>query len=179
MIEFNARFGDPRRRSVLPRLRSPLYGPLAAATGRLEAVEPLRWDDGAAVTVVVAADGYPVAPRTGDVVTGLDLGAKVDGAYVLHAGTARRDGEIVSSGGRVLSVVGTGCDLADARERAYHAVAYIGLEGGHYRSDIAEAAAHGLLSPPASQTSPAASQTSLAEPQTSRPRRRPPRPSRP
>jgi phosphoribosylamine---glycine ligase len=144
VIEFNARFGDPETQVVLALLRTPLAGLLrAAATGRLAEIEPLRWDDGAAVTVVVAASGYPSAPRTGDRVGGLDEAAAVDGAYVLHAGTARRDGVVVSAGGRVLSVVGTGSDLRQARERAYRAVDRVELDGGHHRSDIAAAAVAG------------------------------------
>ncbi|GAA2290468.1 phosphoribosylamine--glycine ligase [Streptomyces violaceusniger] len=146
VIEFNARFGDPETQVVLARLKTPLAAVLlAAATGHLEAEPPLRWSDGAAVTVVVASHNYPGTPRTGDPITGLDAVAEKDGpkAYVLHAGTKRDDasGEVVSAGGRVLSVTATGSDLAKARERAYRAVGRIGLEGSHHRSDIAAKAA--------------------------------------
>ncbi|MDX2706218.1 phosphoribosylamine--glycine ligase [Streptomyces sp. PA03-6a] len=144
VIEFNARFGDPETQVVLARLRTPLAGLLrAAATGRLAAFPPLRWSDGAAVTVVIASENYPGTPRTGDPITGLDEVAEQDEhAYVLHAGTkADAEGRVVSAGGRVLSVTATGGDLAKARERAYRAVERIGLKGSHHRSDIAEKAA--------------------------------------
>ncbi len=143
VIEFNARFGDPETQVVLARLESPLLGLLhAAAVGRLGEIEPPRWSDRAAVTVVVAAADYPSAPRTGDPVEGLAEAAEVPGAYVLHAGTALdADGALVSAGGRVLSVVGTGRDLAAARATAYEAVAAIRLAGSHHRGDIALAAA--------------------------------------
>ncbi|BFV57996.1 phosphoribosylamine--glycine ligase [Kitasatospora sp. CMC57] len=142
VIEFNARFGDPETQVVLARLRTPLAGVLlAAADGTLDTLEPLRWDEGAAVTVVVASEGYPAAPRTGDPIGGLDE-VEAEGAYVLHAGTATGpDGEVLSSGGRVLSVTATGADLAAARELAYRGVARISLKGCQYRSDIALRAA--------------------------------------
>jgi phosphoribosylamine--glycine ligase len=145
VVEFNARFGDPETQAVLARLRTPLAGLLyAAATGGLADFPPLRWSEGAAVTVVVAAEGYPAAPRTGDPVGGLDEVAAEDGpaTYVLHAGTRRDEaGRVVSAGGRVLSVTATGADLAEARERAYRAVARIRLDGSHHRTDIAQRAA--------------------------------------
>ncbi|MGD9485095.1 phosphoribosylamine--glycine ligase [Streptomyces sp. TRM70308] len=145
VIEFNARFGDPETQAVLARLRTPLAGLLhAAATGALAAFPPLRWSAGAAVTVVVAAENYPAAPRGGDPVEGLDAVAAEDAphAYVLHAGTRRDEtGRVVSAGGRVLSVTATGADLAAARERAYRAVGRISLAGSHHRTDIARAAA--------------------------------------
>ncbi|OIV38685.1 phosphoribosylamine--glycine ligase [Mangrovactinospora gilvigrisea] len=140
VIEFNARFGDPETQVVLARLKSPLAGLLhAAATGRLAEVEPLRWRDGAAVTVVVAAEGYPASPRKGDVIEGLDeVPAADEHAYVLHAGTARDgEGRVVSAGGRVLSVTATGRSVAAARERAYAAVAHVRMAGSHHRTDIA------------------------------------------
>jgi phosphoribosylamine--glycine ligase len=144
VIEFNARFGDPETQVVLARLRSPLASQLRlAATGRLADAEPPRWSDGAAVTVVVAAAGYPASPRTGDVVSGLAAADAVDGAYVLHAGTSLVAGSVVSAGGRVLSVVGTGADLAQARSRAYEAVGHIDLAGSQHRTDIAIAAVAG------------------------------------
>ncbi|RLL67657.1 phosphoribosylamine--glycine ligase [Streptomyces sp. Z26] len=145
VIEFNARFGDPETQAVLARLRTPLGGLLhASATGTLAGFPPLRWHDGAAVTVVVAAHAYPGTPRTGDPVEGLDEVLAEDGpkAYVLHAGTRRdADGRTVSAGGRVLSVTATGADLAKARARAYAAVARVRLDGSHHRTDIAEWAA--------------------------------------
>ena len=141
VIEFNCRFGDPETQSVLALLDSPLGQLLyAAATGELANIDPPRWRDGAAVTVVLAAEHYPSRPRLGDVIVGSD----VDG--VLHAGTTRRDdGAIVSSGGRVLSVVGTGADLSAARTDAYDILRSIRLPGGFFRSDIALAAAEGKI----------------------------------
>jgi len=150
VIEFNARFGDPETQVVLARLKTPLAGLLmAAATGNLAHLEPLRWSDEAAVTVVIASHNYPGTPRTGDPVTGLDEIAAKDAphAYVLHAGTRKEGDSVVSAGGRVLSVTATGADLTEARERAYRSVARIRLEGSQHRTDIAakaaEAAAQG------------------------------------
>jgi len=142
VVEFNCRFGDPETQAVLALLESPLGQLLyAASTGMLADFGELRWSDGAAVTVVLAAENYPGRPRIGDVV----VGSEAEG--VLHAGTARRaDGAIVSSGGRVLSVVGTGTDLSAARARAYGILRSIRLPGGHFRSDIALAAADGKVS---------------------------------
>ncbi|AKZ56656.1 Phosphoribosylamine--glycine ligase [Streptomyces ambofaciens ATCC 23877] len=144
VIEFNARFGDPETQVVLARLRTPLAGLLmAAATGNLADLEPLRWSDEAAVTVVVASHNYPGTPRTGDPITGLDEVAAEDAphAYVLHAGTRSEGDAVVSAGGRVLSVTATGTDLTEARDRAYRAVARIGLDGSQHRTDIAAKAA--------------------------------------
>lgn len=145
VIEFNARFGDPETQVVLARLLTPLGGLLrAAATGRLDDYDTLRWSDDAAVTVVVASHNYPGTPRTGDPITGLGDVEGVPTAYVLHAGTAvDGEGTLVSAGGRVLSVVATGADLAQARERAYAAVDLVGLEGSHHRGDIALRASRG------------------------------------
>ncbi|MEU3662685.1 phosphoribosylamine--glycine ligase [Streptomyces sp. NPDC032940] len=144
VIEFNARFGDPETQVVLARLKTPLAGLLmAAATGNLADLEPLRWSDEAAVTVVVASHNYPGTPRTGDPITGLDEVAAEDAphAYVLHAGTRTEGDTVVSAGGRVLSVTATGSDLTEARDRAYRAVARIGLDGSQHRTDIAAKAA--------------------------------------
>ncbi|OAT67434.1 phosphoribosylamine--glycine ligase [Mycobacteroides immunogenum] len=142
VVEFNCRFGDPETQAVLALLESPLGQLLnAAATGTLADFGPLRWQDGSAVTVVLAAENYPLRPRTGDVITG----SEADG--VLHAGTTRReDGAVVSSGGRVLAVVGTGADLRAARADAYAKIEAIRLPGSHFRSDIGLAAAEGRIS---------------------------------
>ena len=142
VIEFNARFGDPETQPLLARLRTPLAGVLhAAAIGTLDAEPELEWGSGAAVAVVLAAAGYPGTPRTGDPIGGLD-GAAEDGSSVVQAGTALdADGRVVSAGGRVLAVVGTGSDLAQARDRAYSRIATLELEGSFYRTDIAAAAA--------------------------------------
>jgi phosphoribosylamine--glycine ligase len=141
VVEFNCRFGDPETQAVLALLDSPLGQLLhAAGTGVLADFGELRWHEGAAVTVVLAAENYPGRPRIGDVV----IGSEADG--VLHAGTSRRDdGAIVSSGGRVLSVVGAGADLAVARAHAYEILRSIRLPGSHFRSDIGQWAAEGKI----------------------------------
>lgn len=143
VIEFNARFGDPETQVVLASLRTPLASLLmASATGSLAGLPPLSWQPGYAVTVVVAAAGYPAKPRTGDVIEGLREAAEVSGVEIFHAGTTvRDDGAVASSGGRVLSVTAHGESLASAREHAYSAVDFIRLAGSHHRRDIAETAA--------------------------------------
>ena len=150
VVEFNARFGDPETQVVLDRLATPLSGLLhAAAAGGLAGAGPLRWTPGAAVTVVLAAEGYPGAPATGDHIDGLEDAQRAAGAYVLQAGTAvSAGGNLVSSGGRVLNVVGTGADLAEARAAAYAAAGKIRMRGGWYRRDIAEQAAAGASAGP-------------------------------
>ena len=144
VIEFNVRFGDPETQVVLPLLETPLGGLLhAAATGRLGQHAPLEWSDDSAVTVVLAAAGYPDTPRTGDVITGADE----DG--VVHAGTRRRDdGATVSNGGRVLAATAVAPTLAEARDEAYELLRHVRLDGGHHRTDIALAAAEGRTSLP-------------------------------
>ena len=138
VIEFNARFGDPETQVVLDRLATPLAGLLAAAAcGDLTGARPLTWRAGAAVTVVIAAEGYPGRPAAGVPIDGIEAAERTPGGYVLHAGTTRRDGELRSSGGRVLDVVGTGADLPAARAAAYAAAAAITMPGGWYRTDIA------------------------------------------
>jgi phosphoribosylamine--glycine ligase len=147
VVEFNARFGDPETQVVLALLETPLAGLLhAAATGKLQQHEPLRWRDGFAVTVVVAAAGYPEHPRTGDPITGLD--AVPPPAYALHAGTAAHDSEIVSAGGRVLSVTASAPTLEAARDAAYAGVTKIELTGSHHRTDIALKAVRGEIVAP-------------------------------
>jgi phosphoribosylamine--glycine ligase len=150
VIEFNARFGDPETQVVLARLRTPLaHVLLAAATGRLADLEDLRWRDGAAVTVVIAAENYPGPPVTGRIIKGLEAAAEVENAYVLHAGTKLAAYQtVMSTGGRVLSVVGVGANLAEAREHAYEAVDLVELPGSHHRSDIALAAELGEITVP-------------------------------
>ncbi|NIL75126.1 phosphoribosylamine--glycine ligase [Rhodococcus kyotonensis] len=140
VVEFNCRFGDPETQAVLELLDSPLGEALnATATGTLASLSPLQWKDGAAVTVVLAAENYPGRPRTGDTI----VGSEADG--VLHAGTAVEDGSIVSAGGRVLSVVGSGADLAAARADAYAKIDAITLPGSHFRTDIGLAALEGRI----------------------------------
>lgn len=144
VIEFNARFGDPETQVVLARLRTPLGSLLsAAAKGRLDQHEALRWREQHAVTVVLAAHGYPAAPRSGDPIDGLP--AADAPAYVLHAGTAADGDRLVSAGGRVLSVVALGDDLADARQTAYAAIEGITLADSHFRTDIALKAQRGEI----------------------------------
>jgi len=146
VVEFNARFGDPETQVVLALLDSPLSAVLLkAATGRLAELPPLRWRPGAAVTVVVAAEGYPSTPATGDPVV---VGELPDGVEVLHAGTRVQDGQVVSSGGRVLSVTAVGDALAQARAAAYVGVDRVHLRGAHARSDIALRAVRGEIEVP-------------------------------
>jgi phosphoribosylamine--glycine ligase len=137
VVEFNARFGDPETQVVLALLETPLAGLLyAAATETLAAQPALQWREGSAVTVVIAAAGYPEAARTGDAIDGLDDVPAP--AYALHGGTAfNSSGEIVSAGGRVLSITATGPTLEAARDAAYAGVTEIRLDGAHNRSDIA------------------------------------------
>jgi len=143
VVEFNARFGDPETQVVLANLRTPLGGLLlAAANGTLDQVPPLAWQPGFAVTVVIAAHGYPQDPRAEDVIEGLDAAAQQAGVDVFHAGTTvRDDGTIRTSGGRVLSVTAHGPTLAKARENAYAAVDLIRIDGSFHRRDIALRAA--------------------------------------
>ncbi len=148
VVEFNCRFGDPETQAVLALLESPLGELLhATATGTLDKVAAPRWRAGAAVTVVLAAENYPGRPRLGDVISGAGESSGDDTATVLHAGTAsREDGALVSSGGRVLNVVGVGADLAEARTKAYQRMSGIKLPGGHFRTDIGLAAVESRIS---------------------------------
>ncbi len=136
VIEFNVRFGDPETQAVLPRLRADLVDLFRAAREpRGLAGMSAEFDDDWAVTVVLASAGYPEGSSKGDVIEGLEQAAAL--AEVTHAGTAERDGEIVTAGGRVLNVTGLGPDPAAARERAYDAASRISFEGMQVRSDIA------------------------------------------
>jgi phosphoribosylamine--glycine ligase len=138
VIEFNARFGDPETQVVLPRLATPLSELLlAAASGTLGGMEAPRFSDSVAVTVVLASENYPGTPVTGRVIDGVDDAEAVEGVHVAHAATAERDGELVATGGRVLSVVAVADDFSGARDRAYRALSAISLEGAHHRTDIA------------------------------------------
>jgi phosphoribosylamine--glycine ligase len=144
VIEFNCRFGDPETQAVLALLRTPLASLFhAVAEGRLAEQPPLEWEPGAAVTVVVAAEGYPGRPRVDDVITGAESHG------VLHSGTRRReDGAVLSAGGRVLSVVATGPDLDSARKIVYERVDGVHLLGSHHRTDIALRASRGEIALP-------------------------------
>jgi phosphoribosylamine--glycine ligase len=144
VVEFNARFGDPETQVVLDRLGTPLAPLLhAAAAGDLASLAPPRWRPGAAVAVVIAAEGYPGNPVKGDKIKILDaertvVPLSVQNNYVLHAGTATdAAGDLVSAGGRVLNVVGSGPDIAAARDAAYELAASVSMRGGWYRRDIA------------------------------------------
>jgi len=134
VIEFNARFGDPETQVLIPRLATPLATLLyKAATDSLDDVV-LNWRDESAVTVVLAAQGYPESPITNGAISNIPTIAKTQ---VFHAGTTQNTNGLVSSGGRVLTVTGLGSDLTEARDRAYRAISQIELEGSFYRSDIA------------------------------------------
>ena len=135
VIEFNARFGDPETEVLLPRLQTPLAQLLLkAATRDLKDHPPLLWSEQSAVTVVLASEGYPAAPKIGEPITGIN---PVEGSEVFHAGTTRDGALLTSAGGRVLTVTGMGADLTEARDKAYRVISGITLRGSHYRSDIA------------------------------------------
>lgn len=144
VLEFNCRFGDPETQAILPRLKSDLM-PLLEATidGKLSEAR-IEWDARPAVTVVMASGGYPEKYETGKPISGLERAAS-DGVQIFHAGTRRDNSGIVTSGGRVLAVTALGDTVADARTRAYEAVAQIQFEGCHYRRDIALSAVAGNL----------------------------------
>jgi len=134
VIEFNARFGDPETQVLIPLLKTPLATLLhKAATGKLEGTT-LDWKDDSAVTVVLAAEGYPAAPKSGAVITGFSA---IENVQINHAGTSATEQGVVASGGRVLTVTGIGEDLTEARNRAYRAISQISLTGSFYRTDIA------------------------------------------
>jgi phosphoribosylamine--glycine ligase len=134
VIEFNARFGDPETQVLIPRLVTPLASLLyKAATDSLDD-SVLHWREESAVTVVLAAQGYPESPKTGSSISNIPT---LDSTQIFHAGTTRSGDEIVSAGGRVLTVTGMGSDLTEARDRAYRAISQIELDGSFYRSDIA------------------------------------------
>jgi phosphoribosylamine--glycine ligase len=136
VLEYNARFGDPETQVILPRLASDLIDVmLGVVEGRLDQVR-LEWRDEAAVCVVLASGGYPGDYETGKVIAGIAEAESVPGVMVYHAGTAMRDGSVVTAGGRVLNVTALAPTLAEARERAYEAVSRISFEGMFFRTDI-------------------------------------------
>jgi phosphoribosylamine--glycine ligase len=138
VIEFNARFGDPETQVVLPRLVTPLSQLLlAAASGELGGVARPEFSDDVAVTVVIASEGYPEAPRTGRVIEGVEEAERVEGVSIAHAATAESEAGLVATGGRVLSVVATGASFVEARSRVYEAVGRLSLDGSQHRTDIA------------------------------------------
>lgn len=145
VVEFNARFGDPETQALMALLQTPLSTLLhGAATGELGRVGLPQWRTGSAVTVVVASEGYPESPRTGDVIEGVDAANALEGVDVIHAGTALdAEGRLVTAGGRVLAVTASGDDLVQARERAYAGVDALSIRGAHHRGDIALKASQG------------------------------------
>ena len=147
VVEFNARFGDPETQVLLALLKTPLSALLhGAATGSLEEVGLPQWRQGAALTVVVAANGYPEAPRGGDRIHGVDAANAIEGVDVIHGGTTLDgEGNLVTSGGRVLSVTAVGDNLVQARARAYAGVGKISIDGAHHRTDIALKAEQGTI----------------------------------
>ncbi len=139
VLEFNCRLGDPETQVILPLLESDLVEALQACVeGRLDGVE-MQWRDESAVTVVMAAGGYPGDYGTGDPITGI-ADAEAEGCMVFHAGTALRDGAVVTAGGRVLSVTGVAPTLPEAIRKAYAGIAQLHFAGAHHRSDIARRA---------------------------------------
>ena len=140
VVEFNARFGDPETQPLMALLDSPLGALLhGAATGTLADVPPPVWKDGAAVAVVMASKGYPETSSHGDVITGIESAEDLEDVHVIHAGTALQGEHLVTAGGRVLAVIGTGADVASARAAAYRGVERIDFEGAQHRTDIAAA----------------------------------------
>jgi phosphoribosylamine--glycine ligase len=136
LIEYNVRFGDPECQVLMMRYTGDLAALLlAVAEGKLADTPAPTFSDDVALTVVMAASGYPGAPETGGAIASIDA-AQVGGAVVFQAGTALEDGHLVSSGGRVLAVTATGTDVAEAQRAAYAAVAQIDFPTGFYRSDI-------------------------------------------
>jgi phosphoribosylamine--glycine ligase len=163
VLEFNCRFGDPETQALLPRLRSDLLELLwRAALG--EELPAAVWSQGPAVGVVMASRGYPVSSSKGDVISGLDEVAQVPGVEVLHSGTARSHGDVVTAGGRVLTVTAVGASFAEARRLAYEGVARIKFDGAQHRTDIAlraeewERERAESAFPPAGQETPPAGQ---------------------
>jgi phosphoribosylamine---glycine ligase len=143
VLEFNCRFGDPETQAILPRLDADLAEVLAASASGALADVKVAWQPESCVSVVLASGGYPGDYEIGVPIEGLDAAAAVTGAHVFHAGTARREGKVVTAGGRVLAVSALGKDLAEALDRAYEAASLISFEGMHHRTDIAKEAASG------------------------------------
>ena len=137
VLEFNARFGDPETEAVLPRIEGDIIPALEACIDGTLTDDLISVRKEAAVTIVMASEGYPGSYPKGIRITGLDQAAEIEGCTVFHAGTKIEEGEIVTSGGRVLSVTAIGTDLIDAVDHAYQAVAKIDFKGAHYRKDIA------------------------------------------
>jgi phosphoribosylamine--glycine ligase len=143
VLEFNVRFGDPECQPLLMRLQSDLLDVLEATVdGRLDTVGPLQWDPRSAVCVVMASEGYPGPCPVGLRIRGLDEAAKIPDVKVFHAGTARSEGAIVTSGGRVLGVTALGSSISAAKLQSYKAVKCIRWDGAWCRKDISDKALH-------------------------------------
>lgn len=139
VLEYNARFGDPEAQVVLPRMKNDIIDVFEACIdGRLDEIE-LEFEDNAAVCVVLASDGYPVKYEKGFEIRGLEKFEDMEGCYVFHAGTALRDGKIVTNGGRVLGVTAKGATLKEARANAYGATELIEFDNKYMRTDIGKA----------------------------------------
>ncbi len=136
VLEFNCRFGDPETQVLMPLLETPLEQILLACVeGKLEQLPPIQWRDQAAVCVVLAAQGYPHKPETGQTITGIGK-AESSGVIVFHSGTRLKNNQLTTSGGRVLSVTAVGQDLLEAKAKAYQGLSYIYFDGMQYRRDI-------------------------------------------
>ncbi len=139
VLEYNARFGDPEAQVVLPRMKTDIIDVVEACIdGRLDETE-LEFEDNAAVCVILASDGYPEKYEKGKVISGLEKFDGKDDYYVFHSGTAEKDGNIVTNGGRVLGVTAKGGTLKEARKKAYEATEWIGFENKYMRNDIGKA----------------------------------------
>jgi phosphoribosylamine--glycine ligase len=148
LIEYNVRFGDPETQVLMPRLKSDLMPALLATVDGVLANVDLRWRDEVALTVVMAADGYPGTPHTGTEIKGLAEAGAAEGVQIFHAGTRRESDRYFAAGGRVLNVTAVGSSVAEAQRRAYAAIAKIDWPDGFCRSDIgwrAVAREHGLV----------------------------------
>ena len=141
VLEFNCRFGDPETQALLPRMKSDLVPLLEATINGQIGEQVIEWDPRGSVTVVLASGGYPGKYETGKKISGLADAAQLDGVQVFHAGTKSMNGEVVTSGGRVLAVTALGQTIKEARDRAYEAVSCIDFEGCYFRRDIALSAA--------------------------------------
>jgi phosphoribosylamine--glycine ligase len=140
VLEFNVRFGDPETQPIMMRLKSDLLEVcLAVCEQKLDDVT-LQWDKRPALCVVMASGGYPGDYQKGKEITGIDKASELKDVVVFHAGTAMKDGKVVTAGGRVLGITATGGTVADARARAYEGVSRISFDGAHFRHDIADKA---------------------------------------
>jgi phosphoribosylamine--glycine ligase len=140
VLEYNCRFGDPETQPVLSRLQSDFMEVAMAVTDEKLSETRVEWKKDPSVCVVLSSEGYPGKYRKGDAITGIDAANRLEGVHVFHAGTAFRDSDTVTSGGRVLGVTATGSTVAEAKKRAYEAVEKIHFRGMHYRKDIADRA---------------------------------------